>query len=273
MLQHKGVKVGIEMSHSFGDALFAIPLIRAISEKHQCKVILATNPKHSDAFLNLPFIHSVIHINHINEGMATFKNQSYEVMYQITPQYHWGAFKAIDQENSLIDVASYIGSRYNIAKFDQRPIFNPTAEELSIADKHITDIKMPIIAIESVANSGQSWMDQQAIDVIVNAHYKTHRILWLSNRNAPQAPYVDDLLKYTRRQIICMLKYVDIMYTTGSGFFCASLALPRDRQPKKIICLWIDDAYKYERRLANLQWHEDLRWVHDHNELLKAIER
>lgn len=269
MLHHNKRHFGVEMSHSFGDCMFSLPLIKSLSEHNMCKIGVATQKRFSDAFFNIPFISEIVLIDGLTQGLKKLGEMGYERVEQITPHHHFPIFKDRDPSFCLIDTHLRVGRLLGCADFDQRPIFTPTNDEEAAVSQYSSD--KPLIAIESIANSGQSWCDKKAVDMIINRHRNTHRILWCSNQHAPNLPFVDDCLRYTRRQIICLLRKVEIFYTTGSGFFCASMALPHNARPNKIVCLWIDDVYKYEHRLSQLGWHPNIVWVHNHQELQASL--
>ncbi len=63
------------------------------------------------------------------------------------------------------------------------------------------------------------------------------------------------------------LRFADTLFTVGSGFFCASQALETKWQPRQVVTLWIDDTYKYEKRLAELRFHNQMVWIHNNQEL------
>ncbi len=260
-------KIGIESAYSFGDALFNIPLIKAIHAYYLPKeIIIATKNKYRDAFVNVPEITNIIDIEDIYHGIPILEKMGCNKVIQITQNAKFQQFKSIDQNHSLIDTPLWIGREIGIPDFDQRPIINLTDEEL-ISTEPILQSDRPTIAIESQAFSGQSWAAQKDIDTIVNKFKYTHRILWLSNHNAPNIPNVDNMLRYTRRQVIACLRSVDKFFSVGSGFFCASLALPQSLQPKQIICLWTDSLYRYKQPLREKQWHNDIKWIDDAQQL------
>jgi len=265
--------VGVESSHGFGDCLFNVPLIKSISEKHGREVTVAVTPHCADAFINVPWIGEIIHIPSMYHGLEALERLKYRHIYQITQNAKFPAYQQHDQNHSLIDTALCVGRELGLPDFEQRPMFLPTQDELRFGHDYGQLLNgHPTIAVECVAKSAQSWADQEAIQMIVDRFACTHKILWLSNQGAPNHPNVDDLLRYTRRQIIMLLRHCSIFFSVGSGFFCANLALPNEYQAKKVICLWVDDLYKYEYRLAQVQWHKDIVWVHNHQELKKSLE-
>lgn len=260
-------KIGIESAYSFGDALFNIPLIKAIHAYFlPNEIIVATKRQYRDAFVNIPEITNVIDINDIYHGMPILEKIGCHKTIQITQNSRFQHFRSIDPNHSLIDTPLWIGREIGVPDFDQRPIINLTAEELTSTDQ-ILESNKPTIAIESQAFSGQSWATQKDVDLIVDKFKNTHRILWLSNQNAPNIPHVDNLLRYTRRQVIACLRAADKFFSVGSGFFCASLALPPELQPKEIVCLWEDSLYRYKQPLREKKWHNNIEWVDDAQQL------
>ena len=268
MLNH--TRVGVESAHGFGDCLFNIPLIRELSIIHDTKIGVATRPHCKDAFYNIPCISEIIEIPSMGYGAEKFRHLEYDQSFQITQNIKFFEFRESDPNHSLINTPLLTGHQLNCPQnFDNRPIFIPTVSELEKTQSIIQD--RPTIAIESVFTSGQSWADKQAFDMIVSKYSSTHRILWLSNHEAPKIQAVDDMLRFTRRECIMCLRACDIFFSVGSGFFCSSLALPTEHQPKKIVCLWIDDSYKYEGPLGEYKWHTDITWVHNKNELSECL--
>lgn len=258
-------KVGVESAHSFGDTLFNIPLIKAIHDHYQCHVTVATRKPYRDGFFNVPWVQDIITISSMGDGVAKLHNMGYEHVMQITQNAKFPDYQAADPNHSLIDTPLQVGRELGIPDFDQKPLFFPMEVEIKSTNSLLSD--QPTIAIESVAKSGQSWATQNDFKQIVDKYKNTHRILWLSNENAPDLPCVDILLRFSRREVIMCLRCADIFFSVGSGFFCASLALPKKWQPKKIVCLWDDSMYKYVNRLNQLNWHEDIVWVEQKNQL------
>ena len=263
--------IGFESAFSFGDALFNIPLIKTISHHYGTKAKVATKKQYFDAFDNIPFIGDVIEIDQLGQGIELFqKDPNISHSFQITQYSKFFQYKKLDPEHSLIDTPSWIAQDYGFHISDQRPIFIPTKAEISSTDLFECG---PYIAIEIEARSGQSWADQLALQMILDKYRHSHKILWLSNCPPPSEKCVVDLSHYTRRQVIMCMRHAQILFSVGSGFFCASLALPAIYQPPKICCLWIDEVYKYEAKLRQCCWHLDLTWVHNHQELSHAIEQ
>lgn len=262
-------KVGVESAHGFGDCLFNVPLIKAISEKHKTKVTVTVRHHCADAFNNLPFINDVIRINEMHQGEKLLRERGYEYVYQITQNIKFFEFRNADQNHSLIDTPLQTGRQIGL-DFDNRPVIIPTKEESSVLNQLTS--KLPMIAIESVYTSAQSWANREHIMQIVDAYKDSHQILWLSNKDCPEVTNVDNMLRYTRRECIMCLSKCDYFFSVGSGFFCATLALPRRLQPKKTICLWKDELYKYEKRLDEEKWNSEITWVHNANELTAALE-
>jgi len=256
--------IGVESAHGFGDCLFNAPLIKSIKEHHGDEICVGVRPHCKDAFYNLPWIDKIIEIPDMNHGANLFKKLNCSKTYQITQNVKFFEFREQDHKHSLIDTPTITGRQLKLPEFDPRPIFMPTEREAATVAEFDS---RPTIAIESVYKSAQSWAKPQAFTNIVNRFKDTHRILWLSNENAPQHKNVDNMLRYTRREVIMCLQLCDIFFSVGSGFFCSSLALPSNLQPKKIVCLWVDDLYRYEKRLTELNWHPNITWLHHHKEL------
>lgn len=257
--------VGVESAHGFGDGCFNAALIRELSKKYGSNVGVAVRPHCRDVFYNLPWVNEIIDIPHMHHGAAALKALGYQHIFQITQNVKFYEFTQHDPNHSLIDTPLWTGRQLGLPDFDQRPIFLPTQEEDESTQSMVTD--QPTIAIESVYQSAQSWADNNAIEMVFNKYAPTHRILWLSNQGAPHHPNVDNLIRFSRRQAIMCLRACDIFFSVGSGFFCASLALAQHHQPKRIVCLWKDELYRYEKPIAEHQWHPDIQWIHNHQQL------
>lgn len=260
------MKIGVECAHAFGDCLFINALIRELAKARGAKITVATRQPYRDAFYNVPWVSEIIPINSMGDGTKALRQHGCTETHQITQNVKFFEFKQRDGEHSLIDTPLWTGRELGLPDFDQRPIFNPTSAERSAIRTILTG--EPTIAIESEYRSGQSWATIADIKAISDK-FANRRILWLSNKDAP--PYVDDMLRFTRRQAILALQACDVFFSVGSGFFCSALALPESLQPRKIVCLWDDSMYKYERRLAELQWHKNITWVHNKAELEQCL--
>lgn len=264
-------KIGVESFHGFGDCLFNIPLIRELSNKHKTRIGVAVKSACKDAFYNVPWVDEIIDCVGIWDGIHRMNQLGYETTYQITQNVKFYEFRQSDPNHSLIETPLSTGSQIGLEYFNNRPIFIPTHNEISKTNSIINE--KPTIAIESVFNSLQSWADSKAFEAIIDKFKDTHRILWLSNNNAPKIPSVDNLLRFSRRECIMCLRAADIFFSVGSGFFCSALALSKEYQPKKIICLWVDDMYKYEKELQRKNWYNNITWVHNHEELSDTLNK
>jgi hypothetical protein len=267
--------IGVEAAYKFGDIVFNIPLIRAIhthlwKTRYKDDVWVATIPPYQDALYNIPWVHKIIDISNMGEGITKLRELGCDPVFQVTQHAKFTEFHFNDPAISLIDTPAMTGRQLGLPEFDQRPIFLPTQFEISSTDSLVS--QQPTIGIESVYTSWQSWADDKAFAAIVAKYINTHRILWLSNSGAPEHPQIDNLLRFSRRQAIMCLRACDIFFSVGSGFFCASLALPSHWQPKKIVCLWqIDPIAKYEKPIARHKWHNDITWLHNETELQQFL--
>jgi len=265
--EDSGIQVGIESSHGFGDGLFNVPLVEAISQKHGVPVTVAVSNHCADAFANYPFI-KVLKIAGMNFGMKHFEENEFDYAYQITQNVKFYKFREADPNHSLIDTPKLVGEELGLT-FDQRPLFSPTAREMEVGAGMSSG--MPTIAIESVYKSQQSWAGRRHIEKIFDHFKETHRILWLSNEGAPDHKNVDDMLRLSRRECIMSLQHCEYFFSVGSGFFCASLALPRELQPKNVVCLWTDSLYRYEKVLKEKGWHPEITWINNEQKLEDAL--
>jgi hypothetical protein len=263
--------IGVESAHGFGDSLFNVPLIRELSLLHNTKIGVAVRPHCKDAFYNVPWVSEIIEIPQMWHGIKALQDLGYKHQIQITQNVKFFEFRNDhDPQHSLIHTPLWTGRQLNCPEFDNKPLIFPTSEEIMVGSTMLAENR-PTIAIESTYTSAQSWADKKAFDAIMGKYAQTHRILWLSNENAPSIPAVDNMLRFTRRECIMCLQACEIFFSVGSGFFCASLALDRPRQPKKIVCLWVDDLYRYEGPVVEYGWHPDITWVHNHNELNQCL--
>lgn len=261
--------VGVESAHGFGDICFNLPLMKAIQQKYNDELWVAIRPHCKDGLYNIPWVHKIIDIKNMGDGNAKLKSLGCNPVIQITQNVKFFEFRDRDPNHSLIDTPLLTGRQLGLPDFDQRPIFLPTKDELEKTDLMLS--KQPTIAIESVYKSGQSWADRKVIKLILDKYIDTHRILWLSNEGAPIHHNVDDMLRFTRREVIACLRACDIFFSVGSGFFCATLALPSGFQPVKTVCLWKDELYRYEQPLAKHRWCKDLTWIHNRQELIHHL--
>lgn len=263
--------IGVESAHGFGDLTFNLSLIKAIRTKYNGEIWVAVRPHCKDALFNIPWVDKIIEIPHMWHGIPKLKEMGCDPVFQITQNVKFFEFRSTNPQHSLIDTPLFTGKQLGIHEFNQRPVFRPTASEISKANNVVSS--RPTIGIESVFNSAQSWARQPAFDAILQQYLPTHRVLWLSNANAPKHENVDNLLRFSRREVIMCLRACDIFFSVGSGFFCAALALPAEFQPKKIVCLWTDNLYKYENPLNKHQWHPNITWVHNMTELTQCLQK
>lgn len=244
---------------SFGDSMFCTALTKAVAARNPSgKVDVVAGNQYADAYTNLPWIGRIV-----NDPQLLSNRQ----ILESTPGDHFWHYKATNGEFCLFDTHLKRAQTVGIDSFDQRPIFIPTYREKLTVQQYVTGVDAPLLAVESVYFSGQSWSDRAATDAIVDRYAASHKILWLSNQDAPDHPAVDPCTQFSRRQLIQLLTHCELFYTTGSGFFCASLA---HSPGPRTVCLWKDETYKYERRLAQLGWR-DVEWVHNRVELEKSF--
>lgn len=255
------MKYGINCDGAFGDCMFSTALCKAVAEKYG-PVGVSTQTKYRDAYSNLPFV------EFLTDSRDELGAAGYSVV-DTTPSNYFEAIKSGNPEFSLIDTHGWAWRRAvgDDLRFNPIPQLVLTTEELRASEGLSFDTGGRLIAIESVAFSGQSWADRRAWKAILDAHTQDH-ILWLSNQDAPELPNINNLLHLGRRQVIAAMSRADTIYTTGSGFFCASLGLPNKI---RTVCLWKDHYYKYEARFAQIGLDKNIIWAHNHDELEKAI--
>ena len=206
----------------------------------------------------------------MNHGLKKLQELGCNPVFQITQNAKFYEFCQQDPTHSLIDTPLWTGRQLGLSDFDQRPVFLPTDDEYASTREIVSN--KPTIAIESVYQSAQSWANNDTIKSILDKYLSTHRILWLSNQEAPNHPNVDNLLRFTRRQAIMCLRACDIFFSVGSGFFCAALALEVYKQPSEIVCLWKDELYRYEGPVTSHNWCSNIIWIHNQNELTNYLE-
>lgn len=261
--------VGVESAHSFGDTLFNIPLIKALYEKYNRKIIVATRHNYTDGFINIPYIDKIVTVSEMGQGAELLRNMGVDHVFQITQNITFLQLIEKYPGLSLIDSPLYTGREIGLDDFDQKPIFTPTTEEIQRTASITND--QPTIAIESEARSGQSWATGEHIDKIIDKYESTHRILWLSNTKPPNRNNIYPMDSYTRREAIMCLKAADIFYSVGSGFFCAAMALEQKYQPRHIVCLWRDDFYRYKNRITELNFHKSISWIENEQQLVENL--
>lgn len=250
--------IGVESAHGFGDCLFNVPLIKALAARCGCPVGVAVEAQCADAFANITEVGEIVYIPQMRHGLAALANLGYQQVHQLTQNEKFFEFRELDPAHSLIDTPRLTGQQLGLEIADYRPQLALTAAELATATTFPAD--KPIIIIESIYKSGQSWSDQQSLAMIAERYRDSHRIIWASSTEAG-----------SRREIIAHLQRCERFFSVGSGFFCASLALPTALQPPEIVCLWRDELYRYEGRLTELQWHPKITWVHNRTELMSVL--
>lgn len=269
--------IGIELSHGFGDALFGIPLIEALCAKHNKQAIIFSNRRHADAFIGVPCIKTVCHIDNMGEGQHTktmwsitainaLENDTPQDMcninvdYQITPQFYFNKFKQEDPNHSLLNTITTIGHQYCDVNIDPRPKIYLSRNERDIAAQYCRRLHGPIVAIEAEYLSSQSWTQDEDFEYLIKQH-PHYNFLWLSLRPPRQKfPNLRHVAtKYSRRECIAMLNYVQLFVSVGSGLFCASLTA--DVNPPITQVLWIDQVYKYKDIINKSGWSSNISWI------------
>jgi hypothetical protein len=257
-------KIGVECFHGFGDGLFNAPFLEVVSRYHGSPVGVAVKPQCADAYANLPWVDEIVPIGEMGSGERVLKGLGYQYTHQITPNVWFPKIKERHPNHSLIDTPSVVAQELGYPAFDPRPVFRPTGTEAA-------SVKLlppaPLIAIESVYNSQHSWAKQEDFLAIVSHYRHSHRIIWLSHQDQPNDPSIYPLPQLRRRDLIMCLQRVETFFCVGSGFFCGTLALPKGLQPRKTVCLWVDETYRYKERLAQLKWNENICWVDDRQQL------
>lgn len=268
--------IGIVCLLSFGDCLFTTALSKAVYDKYGA-VGIVTTPKYADAFTNLPWINDLVIAERFRidpvemvlaENTTKLKSLGYQTVLDITPHHYYNNLIAQGWNKSLIDIFAYLASPLELDTYDQKPIFNPTIDEIDQAKCRAKTYTKPVIAIESTYFSDQSWGNQNAFKYIIDNYTNCANIIWCSPENAPCG--TDPLLDLSRRTIIQLLNYADIFISVGSGFFCSSLALTPG--PKHTVCLWKDHFYKYEQYFAKHGWDKDIIWVHNMPEFTNHVD-
>lgn len=253
------MRIGLEACYGFGDICLNLPLIQTISAHYGFPVDVAVRADCADAFDNVPFIRHIHHCKNLWEGHAWFKSHKYDVVHQITQNVKFFEFRQ-HGPHSLVDTPSATGRQLGLPAFDPRPQIYLRADEIAWADEWMAD-KKDYVILEAVYKSGQSWCDERAVRMIINAH--RGKVLWASHTPAPAG---STAIPASRRHVIACIRHCRKFYSVGSGIFCGALAL--DRKPP-ITCMWIDDLYKYEQHVRP-EWAK-ITWVHDHEGLASAL--
>ena len=254
------MKRALQCMMSFGDCIVSTPLSHAMALQNTDHTIpIITQAKYADAYTNLPWISKVY-------NTPQELPSEYEIL-DVTPYNYFWHYKAHNNEFSLIDTIKERAKTIGIELKDQRPIFIPTDKEIETGYKYHQQSTKPILAIESVHYSHESWWNLEATKIIVDHYISKYNIIWLSNSDAPAS--VDNGLRFSRRELLCILNHSNLFYTSGSGFYTAALAI--NTGTAKTICLWIDETYKYEKKINGLGWRPTT-WVHNIAELERTLE-
>lgn len=255
------MRVGIESCYGFGDGLFNVPLIQAISARYGTRVDVAVRADCADAFENVPAVRQTVHCSGLHDGHATFQRMGYDVTLQITQNVKFFEFREHDPAHSLVHTPSKTGAQLGLQPFNHRPQIYLRQSEKNWAHDWMSD-KRQAVMVEAVFKSGQSWCDAKAVRMIMEANHGK-KVIWASHTTPPAGATP---VPASRRHVIACLPYCSKFYSVGSGFFCASLAL-EEKPPTT--CLWIDDLYKYEQHIPK-EW-SDVTWVHSHKELADVL--
>jgi len=256
----------IESCFGFGDCLFNIPLIEKIAETED--VAVATMSHCKDAFENIDCIQELVITNSLNRfsslgfGEKEAKKRGWDYL-QITQCVRFPQIKSQNPNHSLVHTAKYIGETMGL-EIDPKPVFRPTQKELD-ATQFLSEESRPIIAIESDYRSGQSWLNFNHLQKIVDLYGDTYKILWLSNDNPLIHPSVDNMSRFTIRECITSLRFCETLFTACSGFHVASLALPYSMQPDNVLCGFDWDAEKkftVQNVVSKHRWNKNLIWSH-----------
>jgi hypothetical protein len=241
MLKHL---IGAETCHSYGDLIFNVPLIKALSEKYNTQIHIAMNTKYKDAYNNIPWIGNIYHINNMGEGPTILAKHGIHTCYQLTQNIKFHEYRASDPNHSLAETPTRVGREIGV-EIEPKPIFIPSNDELEIRNQFDRNT----VAIESEYRSGQSWTNISTFNKILDK-FRDRQIIWMSNSNYPNRPNINIMAGYTRRQVVLAASACDTFISVGSGLFCSTIGLPRELQPRNIVCL-MNDYYKYKGIVDN----------------------
>lgn len=246
------MRIGVESFGSFGDNCFNTAIIKALSEKFDTKISVASHKNHSDAFLNLPFIDDLKFISFRQEGESIFKN--YDCNINITPYLYYNDRYL----RSLVSTQEMFAKMLDLDIECYKPVFIPTTHEID--NEHYD------VAIESEYNSYQSWASIEDIRAIAST-FRSNKILWCS-KSAPLSNNM--IVKPSRRSTIAALRNVKHFFSVGSGIFCGSLS---GYHPENIYVLWRDEYYKYKATFKERGWDHNITWVENRDQLFDILNR
>ena len=245
--------LGIESCYGFGDCCFNIPLIEAIASKYSCDISVAVKKSCSDAFVNVPCVKEIVHINNLYDGVRYYDSKAIK-NFQVTQYVYFNKYMEEDSNHSLAHTSWITGKRVCGVDYDPRPCIHLTNKELS--SKNLLDKTIKNVAIESEHYSGQSWCNDDDFERIIVQNPNV-KFWWLSLRR-PKYEYnnmifVSSIL--TRRECIGLIAGCDLFISVGSGFLCAVFGM--HEQPKETWVLWIDNYYKYHDTVMPNKWLPD----------------
>jgi hypothetical protein len=106
--------VGLESAHGFGDLCFNSPLIKALHEKYQDDVWVATGKHCKDALYNTPWIARILECGY-RTGVPMLKEMGCDPVHQITQEPWFFEFKKDNPQHSLIDTPIYHSTRNQLS--------------------------------------------------------------------------------------------------------------------------------------------------------------
>lgn len=250
--------IGIESAFGFGDCCFNIPLIEAVSKHFNSDISISTRKSCADAFINIPCVKEIVHINNLYEGIAQYEKRGIP-SYQITQNAHFLKYCDEIPGHSLALTSHVTGKKLFGIDYDPKPFIrlNDIEKSLSI------DASVKNVAIESEYYSYQSWASDSDFEKVIKCN--PHVSFWWMSIRKPDFHY-DNMIYassiYSRRECISIIRQCDVFISVGSGLFCATLG--EEIQPSQIWMLWIDDLYKYKKTISELNWLKStVTWFHD----------
>jgi hypothetical protein len=246
------------------------------------KIDVAVGESHQDAFYNLPYVNIIPlkGFRPLGKGMEYFKNNDYDLYFQMTQHATWN--KAIPltltpslnarnfcieyQEQSVLIAQRLAGFNLNtdvtgvqsvgvsqdwcdwevVGDFKELrfrpPVFIPTQEEVQkvMGFVHNNLKGKRLIAIETGFTSNQSWLDFSTVSMIRDHYAGSHEILFVSKDNK----FCQKLNGLTRRECVVLLGYCEKFFNTCSGFFVASLSEPIKFPKLENICMITKEMFE-----------------------------
>ena len=284
------MKIGIESCYGFGDCLMNAAVIKKLTEfVAPDQIDVAVGEGHQDAFYNIPNVNIIPlkGFRPLGKGMEYFKNNDYQIYFQMTQHVTWNmttplwTTPCLNARNFCIEYGDATWCDWEtVGHFLEEfffaglipatpkilpPIFIPTQEEIANAVLKV-NLEKPMIAIETGFTSNQSWLDDSTVRMIYD-HYKySHEVLFVSKDNE----FCSKLNGLTRRECVILLSYCEKFFNTCSGFFVASLSESIKSSHLQNICMITEEAFK-QYHFQHLQDEPSVTLAFNEDDLIKFL--